>query len=174
MAATAPKSDERTSGGSPPEADEASKDGAEAALRDAMNRLRELKEYASYFAAAKVDEYKVSARKAAMAKGTAVAAAVVACAAAVTAVVMLLDGVAQGVATLAVHWIGPGWQWLGRTLVGLVVLGTGTVAALLGPKWMSRRARRKLMAKYGARQHRQRAKYGHDVAERAREHQDEL
>lgn len=173
MGGTETKSDERTSAGSPAPAAEAPDAAAEAALRDAMSRLGELKEYASYFVAAKVDQYKVSAQKAAISKGIGVAAAVVACAAIVTAVVLLLGGMAEGVGALAVYWIGPGWQWLGPTIVGLIVLSAGALGALLGPKWLSRRTRAKLVAKYAERRRRQRAKYGHDVAERAREHQDE-
>jgi len=140
-----------------------------AAFADAANRLGELKEYAGYWVAAKLDSYKSAAVKAGIYAALGVVGLVVGCTMLSTAVMLLLGGIAWGLGALSAHLFGDGWYWLGPFLVGLVLLGGAVVGAIFGLKWITRTTHAQLVAKYEDRKRQQRNDFGFDVKQRARE-----
>ena len=140
-----------------------------AAFADAASRFAELKEYAGYWVAAKLDGYKNSAVKIGIYAALGVVGLVVGCTLLSTAVMLLLGGVAWGLGALARHLFGDGWYWLGPFLVGLVLLGGAAVGVIFGLKWLTRTTHAQLVAKYEDRKRQQRNDYGFDVKQRARE-----
>lgn len=140
-----------------------------AAFADAAKRLRELKEYAAYWVAAKLDTYKGAAVKVGIYAALGVATLVVGCTMLSVAVILLLGGIAHGLGGLAQHLFGLGWYWLGPFLVGLVLLGGAAAGLIVGLKWFARTTKAQLVAKYEDRKRQQRIEYGVDVKQRARE-----
>jgi len=140
-----------------------------AAFADAANRLRELKEYAGYWVAAKFDSYKSAAVKVGIYAALGVVGLVVGCTMMSTAVMLLLGGIAHGLGTLAQHLFGDAWYWLGPFLVGLVIIGGAAGGVIFGLKWFARATKAQLVAKYEDRKRQQRIEYGVDVKQRARE-----
>jgi hypothetical protein len=139
------------------------------AFKEAMRALGELREYAAYFVAAKLDGLKLTFRRlgvmaAVGAVGLLAGGAVVA-----TAAVLFCVGLAQAVATMFAHENGVPRTWLGNLIVGLLLL-----LLIVGGAWfmMSRligSSKKATVRKYELRRQRQRADYGHDVLQRARE-----
>jgi len=140
-----------------------------AAFADAAARLGELKEYAGYWVAARLDGIKGSAVKIGVYAVLGVVGLVVGCTMVSTAVVLLLGGLAHGLGTLSRYLFGDGWYWLGPFVVGLLLLGGVAVGAIFGLKWFARMTHAQLVAKYEDRKRQQRINYGYDVKQRARE-----
>jgi len=140
-----------------------------AALKDALGHIGELKEYASYYVAAKLDGYKVMATNLGIYAVLGVVGAVAGCTVVSMAVVLLVGGVAWALGALFAHWFGAGWFWLGPLLVGLLILGGLAGGVVFGLKWLTRTSHARLIAKYKDRQRQQRIDYGHDVEQRASE-----
>ena len=139
------------------------------AFKHAAGYLGALKEYAAYYASAKLDSYKASAVNLGIYAVLGLLGAVVGCAMLATAAVLLLWGLAEGLGALAVHLFGGGWHWLGPFLVGLILLGGMAAGVIFGLKWFTRTSHSRLVAKYEDRKRRERIKYGYDVEQRARE-----
>lgn len=131
-------------------------------FRDAAARLAEIKDYAAYYASAKVDSYKSAAKSLALYAVLGALAAVAGLAILTTAGVLLVVGIAQALTALF-----NGHAWIANLVTGLLLLG-GTLAAtyflvhkLLGK---SRLATKK---KYEDLKREHLIKYGHNVHERA-------
>jgi hypothetical protein len=135
------------------------------ALREAFARIPELKEYAAYYVAARVDAIKISVRNAGIYATMGVMALLAGVAIVVTAVVLLLLGIAGAFAQLI-----PGYPWLGDIITAAVFLGVVAGGALVGIKWLTGSFRNRTINKYESRQTRQRQQFGTNVrreAERA-------
>ncbi len=124
-------------------------------------QVAELKDYAAYLIAAKVDGVKLTVRNVALYAVLGLLGGIVGAAILVTAGVMLLRGLAGAIGAVF------GNEWLGEIIVSMLVLiATGAGAWLLLRRMMGT-SRRKTREKYERARHHQRAKRGHDVRDRA-------
>jgi putative superfamily III holin-X len=133
-------------------------------FRKAMDRVGELKEYASYFVAAKLDGIKVSLRNAGIYAALGVIGAVAAATMVVVSVVLLLVGAAHALGALF-----GGRDWAGDLIIGVLILGLMAVGVIVGLKMLTKSFHKTLVDKYESRQHDQRRSFGHDVEQRAKE-----
>jgi hypothetical protein len=136
------------------------------AFSSASSRLAEIKDYASYYLAAKLDGYKSSAKSAVLYAVLGLLGAVAGTAILATAAVLFVRGIAEG---LAILFNGRGWLadlLTGFLLLALILGGTYFVVAKLIGKSLTA-----TKAKYDAKNREQFAKHGHNVHERAKESQ---
>jgi hypothetical protein len=139
------------------------------ALKHAMRAFGELREYAGYFVAAKLDGIKLTVRRVGTLAVVGVIALLAGGAIVATAAVLLCVGLAQAVATLFAHDNGVPRTWLGNLIVGLVLLlGIGGGAYFLVSRLIGS-SKKATVKKYELRRQRQRADFGHDVLQRASE-----
>ncbi|HVR73939.1 MAG TPA: hypothetical protein VMT52_06380 [Planctomycetota bacterium] len=127
------------------------------AFQDLMKDVRELREYAAHFVAAKIDGVKARVRAIVLKAALGLAALLFGAVLVSTGIVILLAGLVNGAAVLFGDRL-----WAGQLLVGgglLAVVG-GTVSWVL---WSSRQVRKKVKRKYEQRHARQRGQFGHDV-----------
>jgi hypothetical protein len=132
------------------------------ALRDALARFAQLREFVAYYLAVRIDSLKVSIRNAGLYAAVAVLALLGTAAMIVTAVVLLLVGVAGAFAELF-----PGHPWLGDIITAAIFLGVVAVGLWLGMKMLTNSFRRYLVQKYERRQSRQRQQFGSDIRQEA-------
>jgi hypothetical protein len=131
------------------------------AFAAAAARLAEIKDYASYYLAAKLDSYKSSAKSLVLYAVLGLLAAVAGTAVLATAGVLTVRGIAEGLTLLF------GYAWIADLVTGVVllaaILGTAyfLVARILG------KSRSATVKKYQDLQRQQLAKHGHNVHERA-------
>lgn len=132
---------------------------SESATRNVSSLIAELKEYAGHFAAAKIDAVKASVRNVVMYAVLGVLGLCVGATIVVTACVLLLLGVANGIGAIfppRLHFIGP-------LVVGLIVLGALAGGAMFMLKKFGASSKKQVIDKYEARQAAQRAHFGRDV-----------
>jgi hypothetical protein len=134
------------------------------ALHRLQQQIAELREYLAHFVSAKVDGVVLSVRQLAIWGVLGVVGAVALAGLVVTALVLLLDGAATGVALL----LG-GRLWLGQIVVGGVVLALLALGMMLGMRTWQRRWHLQKVQQYDERQLQQRTIFGHSVADRATE-----
>jgi len=128
------------------------------AFKEAGARLGELKEFASYYVAAKLDAWKVTGRNLGIYAALGIVGLIAASAIITTAAVLLLVGIAWGLGALLWHQ-----YWLGALLVGLLVLGGLAGGTIFFMKRLTSTARKQLVEKYENRQRDQRINFGEDV-----------
>lgn len=128
------------------------------ALRDAMAKVGELKEFAAYYVAAKLDSFKVTFRNLGVYAALGIVGLIAGSAIITTAAVLLLVGLAWGLGDLL-------WDqyWLGALLVGLLVLGGIAAGIIIGMKKLTNSSRKRTVEKYENRQRDQRSNFGQDV-----------
>ena len=80
----------------------------------------------------------------------------------VTAIVLLLTGLAGGLAAAF-----DGELWLGRVVVGFLLLVIIAIGTLVGLRMKQRKSRQNKVQQYAERQLQQRAAFGRNVADRA-------
>jgi len=136
------------------------------AAKHALHALAELREYVAYFLAAKFDGIKLSLRRIGIFAAIGIIALLAGGALVVTAVVMVCGGLAQLVADA----LG-GRAWAGNLIVGLAVLLLVGGGAWFGMSYLTGTSRKLTVKKYELRRTRQRADFGHDVHDVAREGQ---
>ena len=134
------------------------------ALHRLQQQIAELREYLAHFVSAKVDGVVLSVRQLAMWGILGVAGVIALAGLIITALVLLLDGAATGVALL----LG-GRLWLGQILVGGVILALLALGMILGMRAWQRRWHQQKVQQYDERQLQQRHTFGHSVADRATE-----
>jgi hypothetical protein len=129
-----------------------------------MAHLMELRRHAGHYVQAAADSFRLTVRQAALRTVLGCLGAVVGVAVLVTSTVMLLDGIAGGIAAA----LG-GRVWAGQLITGAVVLSGIALACwwLIGR--MTESSRRRTIEKY-ERQHHQRAT-GHSTDEPGRHEQ---
>jgi len=122
--------------------------------------FRELLEYASYYFSARADLVKSKVRRLALYAAVGLIAALAGATVLVVALVMMLVGVAGGLAELMGNrpWAG---NLATGALIAAVVFGS---LRLLMPQWLVN-SRRQTKDKYDRRRQTQRARFGHDVDE---------
>jgi hypothetical protein len=133
-------------------------------LRDFTTDLQEVIEYANLFVSARKDMIRASMRslvwKAALGAVAGIAGATII----IVATIYVLNGVADGVGLLFGEHV-----WLGRLVTGLTVLLVIALAAFVGIKSLTRKARERTIRKYESRQQHQKQRFGHDVIQRAQQ-----
>ena len=145
-------------------ADEAERAPAEA-FQEFKTHLGELKEYASYYVAAKADGFKASFRNLGLYAALGVVGLLAGGAIVVTAAVQLLTGLAGAIGAI----FEPDRPWIGNIVVGFIILAAIGVGTMLFMKKFTAASRERTVKKYESRQQQQRVQYGHDVHERARQ-----
>jgi hypothetical protein len=132
------------------------------AFRSALRDFGELREYVSYFIASKTDAWKAGFRRIGIMAVLGVIALLAGGAFVVTAAVLLLIGIAQGLGRAM-----NGHYWAGNLIVGAALL----LLIFGGGYWFVSRlfksSRKATVEKYELRRTRQRAQFGHDVRQRA-------
>ena len=128
------------------------------AFREAMGKLGELKEFASYYVSAKLDALKVTGRNLGVYAALGIVGLIAGGTIISTAAVLLLVGIAWGLGKLL--W---GQLWLGALIVGLLVLGGLAGGIILFMKKLTNTSRKRVVEKYENRQRDQRIIYGEDV-----------
>jgi hypothetical protein len=124
-----------------------------------MSKLSEVREFAAYYVAARLDALKVTVRNVGIYAalgliGLAAGAAIV-----VTATVMLLWGIAGAFAAL-LH----GNQWLGAIITSILVFALLAAGVVIGLKMLTRTFKSSMVKKYEDRQRQQRQQFqGRDV-----------
>lgn len=132
------------------------------AFRQLGGLTAELREYFSYFLAAKVDGLRLSVRSAGIYAALGIMGFVAVSALITTAVVLLLVGAATGLG-----WLFGGMLWLGSIVVALLVLGAFGLGGYLALSRLNRNFRKKTVEKYEHRQEWQRGQFGRDVEQAA-------
>ena len=132
------------------------------AVRDALRRLAELREFAAYYVSVRIDAFKASIRGAAMYAGLGLLGALTVGAVVVVAIVLLLVGIASALGAA----LG-GRAWLGDIITSLIFLVFAAIGGSVGMKVMTRWFHSKMVHKYEERQRQQRQRFGQDVRDEA-------
>jgi len=130
-------------------------------LRAIRARLEELRAYAGYFLAAKLDRLKLTIRQLVLLAAIGVIGLVAVVGVVVTAIVLTLRGIAGALAVICGQ--GP---WLGDLLCGALVLALVMIGLWVGVKRFTRASRESTVRKYESDQRQQRINLGHDVSQR--------
>lgn len=131
------------------------------ALKLLLEQFAELREYASFYAAARIDSAKASLRNAITWMVSAALGFVAVAGLIVMASWFLLSGIAQGLGTLFGDQ-----SWIGTLLTGLAALagvGAGVQCVVAARR---ETARKRMVDKYEARQAHQRTRFGRDARDR--------
>ena len=128
------------------------------ALRDAANAFAELKDYVSYYLAAKSDSIKVTLRNVGLYAGLGIVGLIAAGTFVAMACALLCLGIAYGLTALF-H----GHAWLAYLVTGIVLLGVIFGGAWIGLSAITRSSRQRTVKKYEQWQQQQRARFGTDV-----------
>jgi hypothetical protein len=136
---------------------------ATSAARAIPGYIAELSAYATYWLAAKLDAIKLGVRNVAVYAALGVVGVIAAGAVVVTAVVLLLAGLARLLDTVT-HTV-----WAGDLIVGVVVLAGLALGIYAGVNKFMGVSRKKTEQKYESKRIDQRDRYGRDVKERATE-----
>ncbi|MGD0139743.1 MAG: hypothetical protein ABSD28_12770 [Tepidisphaeraceae bacterium] len=130
-------------------------DEAFASLR---NRLEELADYFAYYLSSRIDALKLAVKRRII-LGVMVAVAVLAGAGAIVmAVVLLCEGICDGLSVILGH------RWAGELATGVLLLGALALVAYLMLSRLIRQSRLRTIGKYEAFRARQRDRFGRDVA----------
>lgn len=132
-------------------------------LQPLFKHLAEMREYVAYYLATSADSVKLSVRNAVLYAVLGCLGLIVGAALLVTAAVLTLDGIADGLTRLL-----DGHAWAAKLITGASVLALSALGAWLGLKSLMNSSRQKTIDKYEQRLQQQRAAFGHDVHEQAR------
>jgi hypothetical protein len=131
-------------------------------LAPLMAHLKELIEYAGFYAAVRIDKLRVSLAQGLFYAVLGFVGLLAGATAVIAAVVMLLDGLATGLGVL----LG-GRVWLGQLIVGFVLLAGGGAGAWYFIRRQLGALRGRIREKYEQRKQDERAAFGTDIARRA-------
>lgn len=149
--------------GEPSRAEAGNAETTSDSVKSAMQSLNEARSYFAHFVQAKVDGAKASARLLVLYAFLSVFSIIVALSATVTASVLLVVGVAGGLARL---FGGPDKAWLANLVVGAVfIVGVSVAMSLVYPLVIGR-LRRRTVRKYDAIQRRQHMDFGRSAADK--------
>lgn len=132
------------------------------AIRDAFGKLAELREFAAYYVAAKIDALKVTARRVGIFAGLGLMGAVAAATVVVVSVVLLLRGIAGAFAE-----IFPAHPWIGDLITAVIFLAIPVIGILIGMRILTRTFKTSTVDKYERRQSEQRQQFGRSVRDEA-------
>ena len=137
---------------------------AAVAFRVIPQLIAELRSYALHYLNARIDGIKLSVRSAVIYAILGVVGLLVVAGVLVTAVALLLVGIAHALGALLGNRL-----WLGDIIVGVLLLGTAALAVYVPLKRMSKASRLKTEQKYEGKRIQQRVQHGRDASERARD-----
>lgn len=132
------------------------------ALKDLMRQVAELRSHIGYFLSAKRDGIIVSLRNAGVYAALGLVGLIVVAGMLVTAVVLLLAGLAGAISAM---FDAP--AWVGQLIIGALVLAGMGGGVWFGLSWMTGKWRKRTVNKYERKRSDQRAEFGHDVHDRA-------
>jgi len=132
------------------------------AFRDISERIAQLKAYASYYLAAKMDGIKLSARNAGIYAALGVVGLLAGGTIIVMAAALVILGIAHGLGSLFGH------GWLCDLITGIVILGIIAAGVVFGLRAVTNSSRKRTVEKYEQWQHEQRQEFGTDVEQAAR------
>lgn len=132
------------------------------AIRDALAKLAELREFASYYVSAKIDALKLTARRIGILAALGLVGAVAGATLIVTAVVLLLLGIAGAFAA-----IFPSHPWIGDLIAGVIFLAIPVAGILVGMRILTRTFKTSTVTKYEERKRQERQQFGRDVRDEA-------
>lgn len=132
------------------------------ALRQALNEVQELKQYASQYLSAQADRFRLSVRKVIVAAVLGILALLVGISVVVVAVSLMLIGLSGAIATS----LG-GRVWAGHLIVGGGVLLVLALGSWLGVRMFFASSRTSTIKRYESRIAHQRQSHGHDARERS-------
>ncbi|MDP9173877.1 MAG: hypothetical protein M3O30_08430 [Planctomycetota bacterium] len=152
----------RTSADTNPDGRKSASDApTEEVFSEISTRLSELRAYSRYYLQAHIDLIKIALRKGVVFLALAVVATVASAGLIVTAVVLICDGIADGLATLFRS------RWLGELVTGVLVIAVLVAAIWFVVNKIFGLSHAKTMARFEAMRNEQRADFGHDVKNRA-------
>jgi len=128
-----------------------------------LANLRELADYVSYYLAVQADQVRLRIRRMVLAVLLGAMVMIGGLAVIVTAVVILLNGVGEGLG-----WLFGGRMWLGNLVTGLVVLGLTVLALVVISHRVVKVSRTRTVEKYAELRQQQLRQHGHDVGSRSR------
>jgi hypothetical protein len=128
-----------------------------------LENLRELADYVSYYLSVQADQFRLRIRRAVLAVLLSVMAAIGGVALIVTAVVILLHGIGEGLG-----WLFGGRMWLGNLVTGLGMLGLTVLALVVITRRIVKISRTRTIEKYAELRQQQLRQHGHDVGSRSR------
>lgn len=126
--------------------------------------LRELIDYAAYYLSVRADQVRLRVRRIVLAIVFGLMGAVVGTALLVTAAVIFLTGIGEGLG-----WLLGGRIWLGNLIVGLAVLVLTTLMLVVASRRIIKTSRTRTVEKYATLRQQQRQEHGHDVGSRSKE-----
>ena len=129
----------------------------------AAAKLAEFKEFAAYYAAAKLDSIKVTARNVGIYAGIGIIGLVAAATLIIVAVVLLMTGIAGAIAAIFPAHLA----WLGNIITGVLFLAIPVVGILVGMRILTKTFKTTTVHKYETRQQQQRQQFGRDVRDEA-------
>jgi membrane protein implicated in regulation of membrane protease activity len=133
---------------------------------EALDRLlaqaAELYAYTMHFVTAKTDGIKLSVRQVVVWTVLGILMLVAAISVIVTAIVLLLTGLAGALAVAFDSEL-----WLGKVVIGFLLLVIIALGTLIGVRMQQRQSRHKKVQQYAERQLQQRTTFGRNVADRA-------
>lgn len=132
------------------------------AIRQAMQKLAELREFVSYYVSVRVDSLKITARNLGIYAALGVIGLIAAGAMVVTAVVLLLTGIAGAFGQLF-----SGHPWLGNIITAVLVLGLIAGSVVFVMKKLTHTFRSQTVKKYEDRLSRERQQFGRNVRDEA-------
>jgi membrane protein implicated in regulation of membrane protease activity len=132
------------------------------ALDQLLAQAAELYAYAMHFVTAKTDGIKLSVRQVVVWTVLGILLLIAATSVIVTAVVLLLTGLAGALAVAFDSEL-----WLGRVAIGFLLLVIIALGTLIGVRMQQRTSRHKKVQQYAERQLQQRTTFGRNVADRA-------
>jgi hypothetical protein len=128
-----------------------------------VENIRELLDYLAYYLSVQADQFRLRVRRVILAAMLGIMALVAGLAFIVTAVAILLSGIAQGLG----HLFG-GHMWLGNLVTGLAVLCLTALALVVVSRRVVSFSRTRTFEKYAELRQHQRQQHGHDVGSRSR------
>ena len=131
-------------------------------LDQLLTQAAELYTYTMHFVNAKADGIKLSVRQVVVWTVLGIVMLIAATSVIVTATVLLLTGLAGALAVVFDSEL-----WLGKVVVGFLLLVIIAVGTLIGVRMQQRKSRHKKVQQYAERQLQQRTTFGRNVADRA-------
>lgn len=132
------------------------------AIRDAFAKVAEVREFAAYYAAARLDALKLTARRIGILAAIGILGAMAGATVVVVSVVLLLEGIAGAFAALF-----PRFPWLGDLITAVIFLAIPVIGIVVGMKILTRTFKTSTVHKYEDRQRTQRQQFGRDVRDEA-------
>ncbi len=130
------------------------------AFREALRQFTELREYAGYYIAAKIDAFRLGLRNVIFMAALGVVGLIAAAAVIVTAVVLALEGLAGALAVVMPLWAA-------NLIIGVALLLVLALAIFIVVSRLTKSSRLQTVNKYESRKQSQQTQFGHDVSDRA-------